>query len=220
MPLNDTQNIFVSQLQTMLSGYKDSTDPRLKTPATNMEWNLKKLSGQGGETLDGPTFARRTQADLEIIAASLPSGAAGQAFAARGAAEVGGIFGAAPAPVAAAATPAPASVQLAVGGPTAGAGPSAAPAQASAPTVDVKALLGQKAKETDEKLAWQTSVVDLLKLLGKDSSQTARHRYAVALGFPEDQVSQMPSSEFNTWLHGQLMSMLAHNGGNLPANIA
>lgn len=62
--------------------------------------------------------------------------------------------------------------------------------------------------------------MDLLKLLGKDSSQTARHRYAVSLGFPEDKISQMPSSEFNTWLHGQLLGLMASNGGSLPAHVA
>ena len=76
MELNADQTKFVSELQTMLSLYKGSTDARLKSPSTNLEWNLKKLSGQGGEDISGATFAQRTQADLELIAASLAHGAA------------------------------------------------------------------------------------------------------------------------------------------------
>jgi hypothetical protein len=209
MMLNDAQSKFISELQTMLPLYQGSADPRLKTPATNLGWNVKKLSGQGGETIDGPTFAQRTQADLELIAASLASGAAGQAFAARGAGEVSGIFGASGTVAASPGSSAPAATSGGEASPT-----------TSATAVDVTALLSQKADESGEKLAWKTSVVDLLKLLGKDSSQAARHRYAVAVGFPEEQIGQMPSSEFNTWLHGQLLSTLAHNGGSLPANIA
>lgn len=216
MTLNDAQTRFISQLQTDLSLYQSNGDARLKTPAVNLEWNLKKLAGQGGETLDGPTFAQRTQADLELIAATLPVGAAGQAFAAKGATEVASLFGAAPTTAAAPASQAAPSAGEAV---PAGVPATGIPSPAGT-TVDVKSLLSEKAEAAGEELAWKTSVVDLLKLLGKDTSQSARHRYAVALGFPKDKISQMPSSEFNTWLHGQLMSSLAHNGGTLPTNIA
>lgn len=226
MDLNDAQSKFVSELQTMLSLYKGSADARLKSPATNLEWNVKKLSGQGGEDISGATFAQRTQADLELIATSLAAGAAGQAFAQRGAAQVGDLFGTSSTSGTAVASPlaTTASTPMTDGASeasaSAGAASPSSPISAGGMATDVKAILNAKADATGEKLAWKTSVVDLLKLLGKDSDQAARHRYAVALGFPPDQIDQMPSSEFNTWLHGQLMSLLAHNSGTLPSNIA
>ncbi len=226
MNLNDAQTKFVTELQTMLPLYQGSADARLKTPATNLEWNLKKLSGQGGEDISGATFAQRTQADLELIATSLAQGAAGQAFAVRGAAEVGDLFGTSSTSGTAVAAPSatvagtPSTDGASAASASAGAASPSSPISAGGMATDVKAILNAKADAAGEKLAWKTSVVDLLKLLGKDSDQAARHRYAVALGFPEDQIGKMPSNEFNTWLHGQLMSVLAHNSGALPSNIA
>lgn len=212
MDLNTAQTKFVQDLRTMLPLFKDNADPRLKAPATNLEWNTKKITGEFNEPLDGAAYAQRTKADLELVAAALPAGAAGQAYAARAMNEVTSVF---TTPVAGGAI-APAA-ETAAAPVTVADDATAAPA---APDVDVKALLTQKADQAGEKLAWKTSVVDLLKLLGKDSSQTARHRYAVALGFPESEISNMPSSEFNDWLHGQLLASLASNGGNLPSNVA
>ena len=85
---------------------------------------------------------------------------------------------------------------------------------------DLNAMLASKAKDADEDLSWKTSVVDLLKLVGKDSSFEARERYAVELGFPEDKLEDTPSAELNMWLHKQLMTTLAENGGTLPSNLA
>lgn len=203
----------------MLNAYRGNDDARLKAPSTNLEWNIKKVTGEfQGEALDGATFAQRTKTDLELIAGALAHGAAGQAYAARAAGEVLGVFGVGGS---AAKFEQPAVVNAPVAQVET---PSAStPAPAAAPAggnVDVSALLKGKADQADEKLAWKTSVVDLLKLLGKDSSQSARRRYAVALGFPEGEIGKMPSEEFNTWLHGQLMTTLASNGGNLPSNIA
>ena len=84
---------------------------------------------------------------------------------------------------------------------------------------DVDTLLNEKADQAGEDLQWQTSIVDLLKLLGIDSSQEAREHYAVELGFPQNELGDTSSSELNTWLHGQLLSTLAQNGGELPANL-
>ncbi len=224
MQLNAAQTKFVQDLRTMLPLYKDNADPRLKAPSTNLEWNTKKVTGEFNEPLDAATYAQRTQADLELVAAALPSGAAGQAYAARAAGEVASVFGAPAAATGETPTPAPAAqvapadaTSTTTSAPASATSTSAAPAT---PPVDVKSLLSGKAEHAGEKLAWKTSVVDLLKLLGKDSSQAARHRYAVALGFPESEISNMPSSEFNDWLRGQLMVSLASNGGNLPSNIA
>lgn len=212
MEFNDAQNKFIQDLRNALSAYRSNPDPKLKAPATNLEWNLKKLTGEyAAESLDPATFVQRTKADLELVVSALPGGAPGQDFASMAISDLDSIFlGNANAAGGAVGATGGTSMAAAASTPTAGAG---------AP-VDVKTLLAGKAKQSGEDLAWKTSVVDLLKLLGKDSSQTARHRYAVALGFPEAQIANMPSSEFNTWLHGQLMGALAHNGGNLPTNIA
>ncbi len=210
MEFNAAQNKFIQDLRQNLAIYQSNSDPKLKAPATNLEWNLKKITGEyTGETIDGETFAQRTKQDLELIVSALPAGTPGQDFASMAISEIDGIFGdnnaAAPAAAAGGSTPATG-------------GNSAASAAGSA--VDVKGMLAEKAKNSGEDLAWKTSVVDLLKLLGKDSSSGARRRYAIALGFPEQQLGNMPSAEFNTWLHGQLLSSMAHNGGNLPSNIA
>ena len=207
MEFNATQNKFIQDLRTMLPLYQKSSDPKLKAPATNLEWNLKKLTGEyAGESLDAATYVTRTKADLALVVDALGAGAGGQDLATNAIAELDGIFGVGGGSSGAAATAAPASA-------------TAAGATAISPS-DVKNLLAEKARHAGEDLKWQTSVVDLLKLLGKDSSQTARHRYAVALGFPEEQISRMPSAEFNTWLHGQMLGLMASNGGNLPLNIA
>lgn len=85
---------------------------------------------------------------------------------------------------------------------------------------DLKVILGEKLAKAGEKLDWQRSVVDLLKLLGRDSSFAARKKYAVALGFPEEKISQVPSAEFNIWLHGALLNAIAYNSGEVPVYIA
>ncbi len=85
--------------------------------------------------------------------------------------------------------------------------------------VDMEPILTQKAKATREKLDWKKSVVDLLKVLGMKSDLKSRRQYAIALGFPEDKIADMPSAQFNTWLHGQLMSSMAHNGGEVPEKL-
>lgn len=221
MEFNAAQNKFIQDLRTMLPLYQQSSDPKLKAPATNLEWNLKKLTGEyAAESLDPATYVTRTKADLALIVDALGAGAGGQEFASNSIADLEGIFG-----VGTGAGSAPASATAGTSGPAAGGG-NAAPSVASAPagaaisTEAVKSLLAQKADSAGEDLDWKRSVVDLLKLLGKDSSQGARRRYAVSLGFPEQQIGQMPSAEFNTWLHGQLLGLMASNGGNLPSNIA
>ncbi len=85
--------------------------------------------------------------------------------------------------------------------------------------VDVESILTAKAKTLKEKLDWKTSVVDLCKVLGLKSDLKSRRKYAVALGFPEDKLDQMPNVQFNTWLHGQLMTAMAHNNGEVPNNL-
>jgi len=62
-----------------------------------------------------------------------------------------------------------------------------APAQTSAPsatpaqTVDIAAIVDKAAAAKGEKLAWRTSIVDLMKALNLDSSLTARKELAKEL---------------------------------------
>jgi hypothetical protein len=67
------------------------------------------------------------------------------------------------------------------------AAPAAPPATASPqPAVDVSAVLNDMAAKSSEKLDWQTSIVDLLKLVGMDSSLAARKELAVELKYSGD----------------------------------
>ncbi len=89
---------------------------------------------------------------------------------------------------------------------------SAAPAQ----TVDVAAIVDKAAAANGEKLAWRTSIVDLMKALDIDSSLTARKELAKELGYTGD---TNDSASMNIWLHKQVMAKLAANGGKLPPEI-
>ena len=98
----------------------------------------------------------------------------------------------------------------------AGASPTAAPGAPPAQTVDVAAIVDKAAAATGEKLAWRTSIVDLMKALNLDSSLTARKQLASELKYTGD---TNDSATMNVWLHKQIMTKLAANGGKLPADI-
>jgi len=110
-----------------------------------------------------------------------------------------------PAAPAAPAAPAPAAPAPAAAAPA----PAAAPAQA----VDVEAVLTSLAEKNPEKLNWRTSIVDLLKLLQLDSSLASRKELAQELHFTGD---TNDSASMNIWLHRQVMTKLAENGGKVP----
>ena len=95
---------------------------------------------------------------------------------------------------------------------TASSSPAAAPAQ----TVDVAAIVDKAAAASGEKLAWRTSIVDLMKALKIDSSLSARKELAKELGYTGDTNN---SASMNVWLHKQVMAKLAANGGKLPPEI-
>jgi hypothetical protein len=96
------------------------------------------------------------------------------------------------------------------------AGPSAASTASAGQTVDVAAIVDKAAAATGEKLAWRTSIVDLMKALNIDSSLTARKELAKELGYTGD---TNDSATMNIWLHKQVMDKLAANGGKLPPDI-
>jgi Domain of unknown function (DUF3597) len=97
-----------------------------------------------------------------------------------------------------------------------GGSPSAAPAAAPAQSVDVAAILDKAVAAKREKLAWRTSIVDLMKALDIDSSFAARKELAKELGYTGD---SNDSATMNIWLHKQVMTKLAANGGKLPPEI-
>ncbi len=112
----------------------------------------------------------------------------------------------------AAAAPAPAAVAA----PAPVAAP-AAPVVQSITMVDVVALLTEKAAKHPEKLNWKTSIVDLLKLLGLDSSLAARKELAKELYCPDEKMAD--SAQMNMWLHKNVLAHIAANGGNIPEEL-
>jgi 3-oxoacyl-ACP reductase-like protein len=92
----------------------------------------------------------------------------------------------------------------------------AAPAAAPAEPVDVEAILTSLADQNPEKLNWRTSIVDLMKLLGLDSSLAARKQLAEELKYSGD---TNDSASMNIWLHKQVMTKLAENGGKVPDDL-
>ena len=83
--------------------------------------------------------------------------------------------------------------------------------------IDVVAQLEALAKSSEEKLNWKTSIVDLMKLLGLDSSLGARKELATELGCPAAKMGD--SAQMNMWLHKTVLQKLADNGGNIPREL-
>ncbi|WP_138517323.1 DUF3597 domain-containing protein [Limnobacter alexandrii] len=107
--------------------------------------------------------------------------------------------------------------QAAVAAASAPAAPATAPAVQAVPVVDVVAKLENMAKANPEKLNWKVSIVDLMKLLGLDSSLAARKELAAELGCPAEKMGD--SAQMNMWLHKTVLQKLADNGGNIPADL-
>jgi hypothetical protein len=91
-------------------------------------------------------------------------------------------------------------------------GGSAAPAA----SVDVAPILDKAVAAKKEKLEWRTSIVDLMKALDIDSSLTARKELAKELHYTGD---TSDSASMNIWLHKQVLTKLAANGGKLPDDL-
>jgi len=85
----------------------------------------------------------------------------------------------------------------------------AAPAAAS--PIDVETRLD--AMQGADSLNWRTSIVDLMKLIGVDSSFANRKELAGELG----DTNYSGSADENIWLHKKTMQELAKNGGKVPA---
>jgi hypothetical protein len=91
--------------------------------------------------------------------------------------------------------------------------PAAAPPAASAAPVDVTGIMDGLAGRSSERLDWRKSIVDLMKLLNLDSSLAARKELAQELSYGGD---MNDSASMNIWLHKQVMTKLAENGGKVP----
>lgn len=95
----------------------------------------------------------------------------------------------------------------------------AAPAPASAAPakqVDVAATLDALAAKNSENLDWKHSIVDLMKLVGMDSSLAARKELATDLHYTGD---MSDSATMNIWLHKEVMKRLSENGGKVPQDL-
>src|SRR5215470_961167 len=118
----------------------------------------------------------------------------------------------------------PASAAPATAPSTAGAQPAAAPAAAppkAAPAppakiVDVAVILDGLAAKNSEDLDWKKSIVDLMKLVGMDSSFKARKQLAQELNYTGD---PNDSASMNIWLHKQVLIKIAENGGKVPEEL-
>jgi hypothetical protein len=101
--------------------------------------------------------------------------------------------------------------------------PSSAPAAAgsggaspAAQTVDVAAVLDGLAAKNPEKLDWKHSIVDLMKLVGMDSSFASRKQLAAELHYTGD---PNDSASMNVWLHKEVLKKLSENGGKVPQEL-
>ncbi len=95
--------------------------------------------------------------------------------------------------------------------------PATAPTPTAISEIDVVAKLEELASSHAEKLNWKVSIVDLLKLLGLNSSLAVRKELATELGCPADKMGD--SAQMNMWLHKTVLQKLAENGGNIPADL-
>jgi len=93
---------------------------------------------------------------------------------------------------------------------------SAPGAGASVQMVDVAPILDKAVAAKHEKLEWRTSIVDLMKALDIDSSLSARKELAKELHYDGD---MNDSAKMNIWLHKQVMTKLAANGGKVPDDL-
>jgi hypothetical protein len=120
-------------------------------------------------------------------------------------------------------SPTPGTTAGGIGTMAAPAATPSTPAAGQAPTgpssgqpVDVQAVLTEMASKNSQQLNWQTSIVDLMKLLDLDSGLAARKELAGELGYTG---STDDSATMNIWLHKQVMQKLAENGGKVPDSL-
>lgn len=167
------------------------------------------------KTLLSKIFGHPAAATSTASAAPSPASANGARPAAPTATVVSN---AAAAPAAAAPTAAPTQAPAAGAATTGSATPQQQTPQQQTPQqpVDISAVLDAMAAQNPEKLNWKTSIVDLMKLVGMDSSLSARKELATELGYTGNKED---SATMNIWLHKQVLRKLAENGGKVPAEL-
>lgn len=99
--------------------------------------------------------------------------------------------------------------------------PQAAPQQApvaaaTVERVDIEQVLDGLAASNSQKLNWRTSIVDLMKLVGMDSTLQERKELADELGYTGD---KSDTAKMNMWLHKEVLRRMEQNGGKVPANL-
>jgi len=82
--------------------------------------------------------------------------------------------------------------------------------------VDIASTLDKLAADSKQKLDWKHSIVDLMKLVGMDSSLEARKDLAADLHYTGN---TSDSAAMNIWLHQEVMKKLAANGGKVPPEL-
>ena len=82
--------------------------------------------------------------------------------------------------------------------------------------VDVAVILNGLAAKNPERLNWKGSIVDLMKLVGMDSSLSARKQLATELHYSGD---QSDTAAMNIWLHKEVLRKLSENGGKVPQEL-
>jgi hypothetical protein len=95
-------------------------------------------------------------------------------------------------------------------------GASSAPASTPMSSVDVEQVLTDLASKYNHPVNWRYSIVDLMAILGIDNSLAQRKALAKELGYTGD---MNDSATMNIWLHKQVMTKLAENGGKVPADL-
>jgi hypothetical protein len=93
--------------------------------------------------------------------------------------------------------------------------PATPAATAAPPVVDVETVLETMA-DGRKGLDWRNSIVDLMTLVGMDSSLANRRELAQELGYTGDMKDTAP---MNIWLHKQVLRKLSENGGQVPADL-
>jgi hypothetical protein len=93
---------------------------------------------------------------------------------------------------------------------------AAAAATAVLSEIDVAKILDEMAAKNPQKLDWKHSIVDLMKLVGMDSSLSARKELAADLKYTGD---TSDTATMNLWLHKEVMKKLAANGGKVPQEL-
>jgi Domain of unknown function (DUF3597) len=91
-----------------------------------------------------------------------------------------------------------------------------APQPVEVEEVDVIANLEEIDRNDGRNLNWRSSIVDLMKMLGMESSLQERKDLAMELGYTGELEG---SAEMNIWLHKAVMRELAENGGKVPAEL-